>query len=144
MKKLIFQAIFFASFTAFSAEQEVQFIYYGTEEDYEAYYACSYASDQADIYLKSMGATDIKIDCKGGLRGPYDWHDPLKLVASFNYAPLSQEVEIKSDHLFTACAMNTRMIKEFVKVIPGVSILEKRDKCGHPRNPFYFKLLINR
>jgi len=146
MKKWIFPLLF--SFSVFATEQEVQFTYLGTEEDYEAYYACSYAKEMAEKYLKIMGVTDIEVLCTGGLRGPYDWQDPLKLTASFNYPSVTQSqvqtVEIKSDYLFTACAMNTRMIKKFIEAIPNISVVEKRDRCGDPKNPFYFKLNIQR
>ena len=144
MKKWLFQLLVLSSFSVMSAEEEVLFTYLGTEEGYEAYYACSYAQEQAELYLKGLGAKDIKLECSGGLRGPYDWHDPLKLRASFNMTPVEGEVIFKSEHLFTACAMNTRLIKKIIEVVPGITLLEKRDKCGHPRNPYYFKLKVVR
>lgn len=137
--KILSLFILFSPLT-YALERSVVFDYTGKENGYEAYYACSWAVEEAHRYLKVLGTADVTVECDGGII-PSDPSRPMKLTASFNVLPPeTQIIEVKPDPWFTTCSLSSRMIKAFLTVMPHLTIIEKRDRCSHPRNPFYFKL----
>lgn len=140
---VFFGAIF--SLQIFAVEESVVLLYTGQEEgEYEAYYSCTYAREQAQRYMTLMGLIDQEIHCDGGLISAPHNVKVMKLTMNFNLPQnLKKEVEIKSDHLFTACALNTRIINELLNDLPQIKVLQKRARCGDPKNPFFYKLDLN-
>lgn len=121
--------------------ETLTFKYQGLEEGYEAIYSCPYVKEQAQNYLTAFGANDLIINCEGGLVDVFK-KGPLKVTAQFKRQSAPSEVNIKSDSQFSACPMNTRLIKAIISTLGNYTVVEKKDRCSHPRNPFFFKLKL--
>jgi hypothetical protein len=134
------------SLNALAQSVNVSFTYFGNEGNRQSYYACSYVENQAEKYLELLGATDIDVQCFGGINP--SWVAPVSLDASFEVPQLSgsegEIVEIKGDHWNPSCGINVRMIREFLKKFPHVKVLKKDDHCAFSSSNYYYQLEIPR
>jgi hypothetical protein len=142
MKKILFALGLLFSIESFAAK--VSFTYFGNEAGRQSYYACSYVEDQAQIYLEQFGAQNISLSCSGGIT-PWSVM-PVSLTAEFDLPVLTGKIEyldISGDTWSPACGMNTRMIREFLKVMKNVEVLKRNDACAFSNSNFYYQFKIN-
>ena len=66
MKYLLGLSLIVFSLSSFAREQ-VSFYYAGIEGWGRSYYSCDYVEDQTSKVLELFGATDININCFGGI-----------------------------------------------------------------------------
>lgn len=148
MKKLLVLAAMALSLNSFAADVNVSFTHWGNNSGNQSYYACSYVEDQAHMYLDLFGATDVQVNCTGGIQNSW-YMQPVSVRASFNLPILSgtelvENVTIKGDAFRPACALNVQMIREFLKVMPHISVIKKSDSCAFFSSNYFFELAIQR
>jgi hypothetical protein len=71
---------------------------------------------------------------------------PVSIRASYDMAEVTgtsvELVEIKGDYSNPACGLNVRIIKEILKTLTNVEVLQKDDSCAFLTSNYYFKLNI--
>lgn len=148
MKRLFVLTALALSMNAFAGDVKVSFTHWGNNAGTQSYYSCDYVEGQAEMYLETFGATDIEVTCTGGI-GPGWTARPVSVWASFNLPVLSGQdvaeiIKVEGDPFRPSCALNVQMIKSFLKVMPHISVIKKRDACAFASSNYYFELAIQR
>jgi hypothetical protein len=147
MKKLVLIAVFILSASAFGQTQKVSFTHFGQSGRNQSYYACSYVEAQAYSYLELLGVSGARVRCYGGIMPGSYRPQSVSVVANFDLPVISgveEVIEIRGESSNPACGLNTQMIREFIKVMPHVEILNKSDSCAFHNSNFFYRLKILR
>lgn len=145
MKKLLALIASVFTLTAFAHNETVSFTHNGIETWGRVYYACSYVESQTKSHLEALGATNIDVDCRGGIEWDRMW--PVSVTATFD-APALQGNEvavvktIKSRPGNESCSINVLIMKTILPKFGNVSVLEKRDRCSGPNTRWSYKLNV--
>jgi len=146
MKKIIVIVSMLLSVAAFAAPQEVTVSYWGHEGGNEHYYSCDLARATAESHLVKLGATEIEVNCSGGIQ-PSGSMQAIYLNATFNTPDVGDRyveevIEIRGDAFNPACGLNVAIIRQFLKVFSNVEVLKKTDSCAFQGSNFFYQLNV--
>ncbi|MBY0517623.1 MAG: hypothetical protein K2P81_11975 [Bacteriovoracaceae bacterium] len=120
-----------------AAFETVRFNYtdFGNDGFSRNYYSCSFAEATLESHLETLGASNISVNCFGGIES---WGvSPVSLSATFDVPTATaanhtraNAVKIQSSNRFEqSCFFNTKLLKELVKVFPNVENRSTRQSC---------------
>ena len=146
MKKLIAAVLCALSLSAVAATETVKFSHNGIETWGRSYFSCDTVEAQTERALKALGATQINVDCTGGIRPGQMWL-PVSVTASFEVAALQGNETavtktIKSRPGQESCSMNVLIMKSVLPKFSNVTVLEKRDRCSSPNTRWSYTVSI--
>lgn len=113
---LLFAFVTSAHANTVSNTQTVKFNFW----DNHSFYACSYVERMSENFAKKLGATNISVDCDGGL--PY--HTWVSAEITFT-TPEHSEPIVSKLRVNEACQFNKELIE---KLLPAFSPTEVKRK----------------
>lgn len=143
MKTLLAGIALSLSFGAFA--ESVSFSYSGMETWGQSFYSCDYVQTQTEHVLEIFGATDVHVNCFGGVE--FGRMSPVSVNATFELPILNGAVErlsIKGDRWTPSCGVNVAIIKNLLPVFTNVTVLSKNDSCMNERSNYSYQLEIAR
>ncbi len=147
MKKLFTVLALVLSVSAFAADNKVSFGYSGHEGWGTSYYSCDYVEAQTEKVLELFGATDVSVQCSGGIQMGTMW--PVSVTARFNSPVLSgrdmaEVVKLKGDNWNPACGLNVTIVKSLLPSFKNVSVVKKSDSCAFSNSNYSYEFAIVR
>lgn len=146
MKTFMASLAIIFSFSAASAEK-FSFTYFGNEGWGQTYYACDYVEAQTEKVLEMFGATEISVNCFGGI--DFGRVSPVSISATFeapvlmgNEAPAM--VKYQGDSFNPACGVNVAIVKAALPKFSNVKVLKKSDSCAFASSNFSYEFEIKK
>ncbi len=134
MRTLIVLALT-VSFSAFAGEYVKQKVSFSpntyTGSGTQTYYNCDSVEDMAISHLESLGATNVRVICSGGIGWGNPFPTPAFLSGSFD-APVptaggpAQAVELKGSE---SCNLNTEFLDYVIPKFSGVKVVSRKASC---------------
>jgi hypothetical protein len=128
---------------ATNLEQEVSFSYF----NFNAYYSCSYVEGVAYKILADLGATDVEVDCQGGLPDTTgNWVTTRFLSARETTADKSTRTAKAVDvgiELRESCDLHDTIVREVAKGF-DVKAFSKKGVCWDSAGNASYKLKVLR
>lgn len=147
MKKLITVLSLVLSVSAVAGEV-VSFGYSGYEGWGRSYYSCDYVEAQTEKVLEMFGATEIDVNCSGGISYGQIWM-PVSVRAEFT-APVVSETstttvtKYKGDTWNPSCGINVAIVKNLLPKFANVQVLKKSDSCAFQSSNFEYTFSITK
>lgn len=83
-------------------------------------YACSYVEGRAQFFAKKLGATNVEVDCKGGL--PHnDW---VQAEITFS-TPANSEERTTKIRINEACDFNQKLLEKMLPAFEPSEVVRK-------------------
>ncbi len=147
MKKIIALVTLALSLSSLAAEK-VSFSYAGNEGWGQTFYSCDYAESQTEAYLELFGATEIDVNCFGGISAG-TIISPVSVTAKFelpvlNGTEVAQVVDVKGDTWNPACGINVYIVKRLLPKFSNVKVLSKSDACAFQSSNYSYKFSITK
>ncbi len=97
-----------------------------------SYYNCSWAEDQVEEHLTTLGAMNVNVSCSGGIE--MGWNTPVFISAKFDVVVpsangASRELKLSNRHGSDSCSFNVEFLDRAIALFPGVKVLSKRSSC---------------
>ena len=100
------------------------------------HYRCEVAKDLVMVHLENLGATNIKLNCAGGLEdwGPSRMLTPMHISAKFDVPVATsndavETVVIKSQSFNEDCFLNTQFLNQALPLFPAAKVVKKQASC---------------
>lgn len=134
MKFVTIIALAFAATTAFATEYASKKLSWSpmTHSGWnQTYYNCSFAQDQVEAHLETLGAQNIRVTCSGGIE--WNWTSPVFITAKFD-VPVNGTVTRGAKLAGReSCAFNTEFLDRVIPMFPGVAVRARRSSCSGGR-----------
>ena len=103
---------------------------------------CEYAEYRLRDILNIFGATEIATNCSGGIDFMGNTF-PLSLSASYKLQQVTESspfrfVEYRSDPFTPACNFNTGMVRQLLRQMPQVEVVNSFTACFRPGDSFSY------
>lgn len=119
------------------AERTVKFDYFSNR----SFYACSYVESRAEKVLKALGATSVKVKCRGGL--PWDnWVSAditFEALAADAQGVVNAQVDTVKLTVKEACDFHEDLIKTLLPSL-AVTKVERKGFCNDSQGRLRYKI----
>ncbi|HXH29695.1 MAG TPA: hypothetical protein VNJ01_02670 [Bacteriovoracaceae bacterium] len=143
------------SASAFATEYEPRKFKYTQFSDRmgnQSYYDCEDVRRNVISSLKALGATDLNVNCYGGLNTFGGYHTPNSISAKFS-VPVSLTAETArkttvnfrpQDAFYPACDLNVGILEEMLPLFPNVTVVTANNFCFDGRTRWNYSLEVLR
>ena len=98
------------------------------------YYNCDWAEKTVESHLEKLGASNITVNCTGGIEHDISWGMwPVSIVAKFDVPAdrtMTENVVLKSSNRAdSACYFHTKLLNKLLATLVHVTVNSKKTNC---------------